>query len=119
MKEMQELALDFIDAIPDSKLLGSFRTTKGLIHTDGDYRLDTQGMTSVPVHWNIQIQCNKYKGCKGKNSKSSVNIAAEQSTRKGGSTARIFVSCDNPWSPAKVKAELVKSVNEFFATDDD
>lgn len=118
MKEIQELALDFIAAIPDSKLLGGFRGTPGTVHTDGNYRLDMQCITSAPAHWNIQIKCNKYRGKKGKGSRSSVHLVSEEGTRKGGSTARILVPCDDPWSPAKVKEELVKSVNEFFAVED-
>lgn len=77
MEEMQELALEFIADLTGSRLLGGFRSTKGTIHTDGNYGLDMQLITSAPEHWNIQIQCNKYKGRKGKGSKSSIHLSAE------------------------------------------
>ncbi|KAI1177569.1 hypothetical protein F4777DRAFT_541438 [Nemania sp. FL0916] len=48
----------FIDGIPNSKL-ESLSTNPGKIHSDDDFRLDMQGMTSdKPPKHNLQIQIN-------------------------------------------------------------
>ncbi|CDF35198.1 unnamed protein product [Chondrus crispus] len=50
---------DFIDNIPDSKLTGIHQGA-GTLHTDTDFRLDLQGMTSgTPKMYNLQIQINR------------------------------------------------------------
>ena len=59
-KEMYEAALDFIDDIPDLKLLGGFPSKSCTIHSDLNYRLDVQTITTGPPKaWNLQIQANK------------------------------------------------------------
>ena len=57
---MYEAALDFIDDIPDLRLLGGFLSKSCTIHSDLNYRLDVQTIiTGPPKAWNLQIQANK------------------------------------------------------------
>ena len=114
-KEMYEAALDFIDDIPGLKLLGGFPGKPCTIHSDLNYRLDMQTITTGPPKaWNLQIQANKGPKKRGKSSRSSAHQAAEKGTRKAGSIAMILVPVDDPWSPAEIKQALKAEVMNFF-----
>lgn len=56
---------DFIDSIPDSKLIGTFGSPGTKIYRNQDYRLDMQGYTTEKdgksIKFNLQVQVNK--GC--------------------------------------------------------
>lgn len=42
---LREEALDFVDRIPDSKLIGGFPDSGSTIHKDTEFRLDMQNVS--------------------------------------------------------------------------
>ncbi|KAF2240509.1 hypothetical protein BU26DRAFT_398127, partial [Trematosphaeria pertusa] len=95
----RDAILEWIDDIPDSKLEGTFSKK---MHNNTEMRLDMQGYTTdmpgKPRCFNLQVQINR--GCKNK---SLAKLAPY-------SVAFTLVPCDETWTPAKIKAELKKTV---------
>ncbi|KAI8627876.1 hypothetical protein F5Y19DRAFT_477048 [Xylariaceae sp. FL1651] len=93
----------FIGNIPDSKLC-AFPTIPRKIHTDANYRLDMQGMTSAePQKHNLQIQVNKDTPITTLAKAAPLTVAGP-----------VLVPLDNPWTPDDIKAMFLRTRHEKF-----
>ncbi|KAH6615306.1 hypothetical protein C7974DRAFT_417485 [Boeremia exigua] len=100
-KQTYLAAREFIDAIPEDKLLGGFGDDKKCIHEDGNFRLQLRTLTTGhPQYWNIQVQCDKYSTI------TSVKLVAEKCDQNVHPMACVKVPVENIWSPARIKEEL-------------
>ncbi|KAJ5333545.1 uncharacterized protein N7506_007328 [Penicillium brevicompactum] len=88
---------DFIESIPDEKLLG-FSDTAGKVHTTRDYYLQNLGLTTNLPKCNIlRVMVSNTI---------SVTSAAQA---RGSIVASAFVPVDNPLTPAEIKKALIAS----------
>ncbi|ROW06257.1 hypothetical protein VPNG_08100 [Cytospora leucostoma] len=82
----------FIDDIPDEKITPP--PDHGTVFTDGNFRLDVQGITSNN-QWNLQVQVN-YRP-----KKSSLTAYAPDTV-----AGPALVPKDDPWTAAQIKQKL-------------
>ncbi|CDM35464.1 hypothetical protein DTO013E5_8051 [Penicillium roqueforti] len=93
-KTAQEL-VDFINSIPDSKMLG-FTHGEHELFKDVNFRLDMQGLTSGrPQYYNLHVQINK----------GTTITSLKRET--GKSVAKALVPMDGSWSAQKIRGKLI------------
>ncbi|KAF1953357.1 hypothetical protein CC80DRAFT_147203 [Byssothecium circinans] len=92
----KDIILEWIDYIPDSKLVGTFSNR---IYKDSEMRLDSYitGEPGSPQCFNLQVQIN--------------NKCKNWSLRRLAVylVAIALMPCDEPWTPEKVMMELKKT----------
>jgi hypothetical protein len=90
---------EFIESIPDSKLIGTFGTPGTRIYHDTGYRLDMQSYSSetegAGIRFNLQVQVNFG------NPKKSVQKLAP------GSVAWVLLPIDETWTAQMIRDDLL------------
>jgi hypothetical protein len=101
MVKFSKEVVAWIEDIPDSKLEGGIQGGGKSVYKDIDYRLDNQGTYKDRngKYWhNLQVQINR--GCRH-------TTGAKQAP---GSVAICQAPVHDPWSAARIKEELIKTV---------
>ncbi|KAI8652736.1 hypothetical protein NCS57_01338600 [Fusarium keratoplasticum] len=99
-KSVKKLLAEFIEDIPDGKLL-EFSDTPGPIYKEQNFRLDLQGKTTAGG-WNLQIQVNREAETKRLRALAPKTISGP-----------VLVTLEANMTPEEIRQEFRNKVIEF------